>query len=329
MLYGTGNGADKALDRLASDGTPVAGVFAGDGFVRDREFRGFRVESYPAAVSRLGEFVAVMCFGSALPEVLENVKRIAAERELRIADIPVADDVFFDEAFYGAHADRLRRVRALLADEQSRTLFDRLVSFKLRGMPEDLFAAVTPMGAYDDLLAPPPGGVIVDLGAYTGDTAAAFARRYPAYGGIVAVEPEPRNYRKLCESTAGLRDFSAVNALAGARDGVSFVDGARRGRGAAAGAAGIKTDVVCVDSLLRGGRADLIKLDVEGAEAEALLGAAETLRRYRPKLTVSCYHRSEDLFRLPETVLGLQPAYRVYLRRGLCVPAWDAEFVFV
>ena len=44
-LYGTGNGADKILDVLEARGIPVQGVFASDGFVRSRVFRGMPVRS--------------------------------------------------------------------------------------------------------------------------------------------------------------------------------------------------------------------------------------------------------------------------------------------
>ena len=53
VLYGTGSGADRALDRLNADGTPVAGVFASDGFAKGRSFRGFRVETYENIKNRL------------------------------------------------------------------------------------------------------------------------------------------------------------------------------------------------------------------------------------------------------------------------------------
>lgn len=60
----------------------------------------------------------------------------------------------------------------------------------------------------------------------------------------------------------------------------------------------------------------------------ALQGAARTVGTYKPKLIVSCYHRSEDLFALPELVFSLRRDYRMYFRRKRCIPAWECEFVF-
>ena len=80
-----------------------------------------------------------------------------------------------------------------------------------------------------------------------------------------------------------------------------------------------------VDRVLGGARVSYLKLDVEGAEREALLGCARTIRRWRPKLCVSAYHRNEDLFALPLLIEQIAPGYRFYLRRFPYVPAWDVN----
>ena len=66
---------------------------------------------------------------------------------------------------------------------------------------------------------------------------------------------------------------------------------------------------------LAGTRVDMLKLDVEGSEVSALLGAARTLRDSRPVLAISAYHRPEDLWVLPDLLAELCPDYRLYLRQ--------------
>ena len=71
LLYGTGNGADKILDEMTRRGIPCAGVFASDGFVRERDFRGMRVTSYSDAIGRFGEDIVILvAFGSSREDVL-------------------------------------------------------------------------------------------------------------------------------------------------------------------------------------------------------------------------------------------------------------------
>ena len=84
-----------------------------------------------------------------------------------------------------------------------------------------------------------------------------------------------------------------------------------------------------VDSLLNGEPVSYIKMDVEGQEQNAILGAAETIRRCKPKMLISCYHRSEDLFTLPMEVFKLRDDYRIYMRHYPYFPAWDLAYYFV
>ena len=70
-------------------------------------------------------------------------------------------------------------------------------------------------------------------------------------------------------------------------------------------------------------RIDLLKLDVEGDEMDALIGAAGTIRQSKPCLAVSVYHRTGDIFELPLRVLEMLPDFKLYLRREACIPAWD------
>ena len=61
-------------------------------------------------------------------------------------------------------------------------------------------------------------------------------------------------------------------------------------------------------------RVDFIKMDIEGAERNALAGAADALRRFRPRMAIAAYHRGDqDLAELPAEALKPQPAYEVCL----------------
>lgn len=71
--------------------------------------------------------------------------------------------------------------------------------------------------------------------------------------------------------------------------------------------------VVSLDHCISG-PITFIKMDIEGAELKALKGCQETIRKYRPKLAISIYHKKEDLVEIPLFIKELVPEYRLYIR---------------
>ena len=72
-------------------------------------------------------------------------------------------------------------------------------------------------------------------------------------------------------------------------------------------------EVDCVDSLIKE-PVSYIKLDVEGSEYQALLGARKTIETYSPRLAVCIYHKPEDVWELPWLIHEMNPAYQFYIR---------------
>lgn len=62
------------------------------------------------------------------------------------------------------------------------------------------------------------------------------------------------------------------------------------------------------------GPVTFIKMDIEGAELEALKGSRGILKQYRPRLAISLYHKKEDLVQIPAYIKEMVPEYRLYIR---------------
>lgn len=102
----------------------------------------------------------------------------------------------------------------------------------------------------------------------------------------------------------------------------------RGGRNSSLGNGG-QIPAVTVDSLNPDTPFTYIKADVEGAEKAALSGAEKTIRANKPKMLISCYHRTEDLFALPLAVDGIRTDYKLYLRHFPSLPAWELNYYFI
>ena len=127
FLYGTGNGADKILDAMSMYEIPCEGVFASDGFVRDRTFRGMKVRSYSETVSEYGDDIVILCaFGSPREEVLSFLGELGCRHTLYIPEVPLfcrslADELFTAD-YAAAHRSGIEEAYSLFDEEYSREL---------------------------------------------------------------------------------------------------------------------------------------------------------------------------------------------------------------
>ena len=327
VLYGMGNGADKIIDVLTAYNIGISGVFATDGFVREKYFHGFKLSSYSALKEKFGEMIVLLCFGSSRPEVMENIKKISAEQELYAPDVPVYGGGLFNSEYVQNNKDAFKRIYSRLADEKSKETFRSIIQYKLSGNLDYLYSCeVSEDEPYDSFLKLGNNESYIDLGAYTGDTVAEFISRVDGYSSVTAVEPDKKSFKKLCANTEALKNFKAINACVSDKSGTELF-AMRGGRNSSLGV-GVEIQSVTVDEIAEKG-ATFIKADVEGGEAKMIMGAENTILKYKPKIQLACYHRNEDLFSLPEAVFKIRDDYRLYLRHFPSVPAWDTNYYFI
>jgi FkbM family methyltransferase len=168
--------------------------------------------------------------------------------------------------------------------------------------------------------------VFVDGGAYNGDSATMFLNKIGNKNGYVySFEPDSDNYESAKRNLAAYKNVKVVqkglwnsdtvlvfNPNAGEKAGASFVLGSGAGTE-------YRVSVTSLDRFFKdtvdSKLPTFIKLDIEGAEKEALLGAANTIKWQKPKLAICAYHKQEDIYELPQTILSIRNDYRLMLRQ--------------
>lgn len=259
-------------------------------------------------------------------------------------------------SFLVEHADAFHAARALLDDQASRDLFDKLVLFRLLGhmhvrLPVEPRRAVPAEGKIDDTgdigmfgplpifsvpyhgsetwvkcgasnvaatflsgqyyfdrggvrIAPEAGDHVIDGGGCFGDTALAFAADVGSHGRVYTFDP-------MLKHCAIMREAFQMNSRLASH--IDLFDVGLAGTDSERDAAhstpqpinpgarleeGLPTRTI--DGLVSSNkieRIDLIKLDIEGSELGALQGGEKSLKRWRPKLAISLYHRPRICFR--------------------------------
>jgi FkbM family methyltransferase len=163
------------------------------------------------------------------------------------------------------------------------------------------------------------GDVVLDGGAHVGVFTDIALRRGASR--VVAIEPDTLNRecltRNFASEIAAGKVVVVPQGIWSNKGRLLFHEGTTNSGTAGVvfndGGATSMIDVTTIDEIVRDlrlPRVDFIKLDIEGAEREALKGASETLRHFRPRLMLDAYHRPDDPIVLPQVIRFAQPGYR-------------------
>jgi FkbM family methyltransferase len=192
--------------------------------------------------------------------------------------------------------------------------------FKLQPIEKALPAFPIDLYWYDKTtsLSPCQSLTVCDVGAYTGDTLkqliAFYGKKIKKY---YAFEPNFENFNCLLGAVDkwGLREKSTIYSV-GLGDKKATLYFKEDGIGSRVAFGGdITIDTVRLDDLDIAVDGKLcIKIDIEGFELEALNGAQETIRRYKPCLAICVYHKADDIFKIPEYIKTLNPDYKCIIR---------------
>jgi FkbM family methyltransferase len=216
-----------------------------------------------------------------------------------------------------ARRDRYVALSGLLADEMSKRVLDAVLGFRLT-LNAELLSPIIEWDLYGpaSLLTYGEDEVYVDGGSYDGDTIRLFIDRvHGKFARVLAFEPDKSTFHRLAANFAEERRVEPINAglhrrattlrfdNAGTRGSIIVEDG------------GIAIPVIGLDEVLGDDRVTFVKMNIEGAELEALKGGERAIKRWAPKLAISAYHRPSDLWQVPELIHALRPDYRLYLRQ--------------
>jgi FkbM family methyltransferase len=171
-----------------------------------------------------------------------------------------------------------------------------------------------------------PEDVVLDCGTCWGDTTLFFAHEVGPAGQVIGFEFIPSNLviaRRNLELNPHLaRRVRMVEHPLWATGGLRlhYVDGGPGSRvsdnAASRNSWDGSVETVTIDETmarLEVPRVNFVKMDIEGAELDALRGGEQTIRRHRPKLAISLYHKPDDFQTIPRWLTELDLGYKFYL----------------
>lgn len=344
-IYGAGGNGRVMLEALRAEGLEPS--FFIDQFTRHREVMGkpvYRLSEAPErdittlyvsipsaphpleaedynliADLKVHGFWQIISFEEALIKAQQLLRTFGATNLLWMRSQP--HEMIHEEGV--AHLDKL------LADQKSRELLSEIIAMRRTMKPESY---VQPDGQCEyfpddiDLGLPSSGIRFADCGAYIGDTAMALMRHFSGSVDYVAsFEPDAANLKALMLTASRLakrhkftRFFVHPCCVWSSNEVLSFQAGRNS---SSAIVEQSDTDeclqtlaAVSLDTVLHACPPNFIKMDIEGAEIQAVQGAKDIIRNNLPTLALCVYHRPSDLWEIPLAIHRLVPRYRLYLR---------------
>jgi FkbM family methyltransferase len=315
-LFGATSAAEPVVDYLEGRGKHVVGFIDNRAAVLGEVYRGLPLVA-PAQwlreSSNTDAILIVSAHQVAIATQLIHELDIAPERVF-----PYVSDMFIGS--FGRHAIAsygvaIEQLWEGLADEESRSYLHALLAYRwtmdarlLKPNPR-----LAGMYLYD---APQTrfcsNDVVVDAGAFDGNTAGLFLERVGPVGKVYAIEGFTLNFDSLLKRAAqacwGDRVVPILVALSDVSgQAMEFTGDMAAGDARARATVTLAQNNSCVKSMTlddlfgdsHGDKVAWLKLDIEGAEAVALKGGMRLLARDKPCLIVALYHRPQDLWQLP------------------------------
>jgi FkbM family methyltransferase len=224
---------------------------------------------------------------------------------------------------YADARDRIEQLSAQLADPLSRKLLREHVRWRVTLDPSGLPAPDrTHVYFNHDLFELGDDATAVDCGAFDGDSLRSFLRyQGDSFRAFHALEPDPVSFGKLESYVGSLPQQVASRvhlhqAAAGATNGSIQISatGMPGSQHDALQDGGVQVSCTRLDSLLGDRKVDHLKLDIEGAEWEALEGAAGLISRERPVIAAAIYHKPLDIVDLPLKLIQHMQDQVLFLR---------------
>jgi len=338
VLFGAGHFGRRTLSGLRKAGIEPIAFTDNDSRLWNTAVQGLQVLSPEEAAHRYGDqatFVITIWRGEGPDRMAQ---REAQLRNLGCRYVMTFLPLFWKHAevflpHYPAdlphkvhqQADEVRRASHLWTDDASRSEYLAQLRWRLFGD----FALPAPVQhtTYFPLELCPltDQEVFVDCGAYNGDSIRSFLEQpKKSFRHIYSFEPDPVNFRKLGEEVSLRPERESITlqcAAVGAQAGTVTFSGDGN-EASSVGKGEMVVNCVTLDKTLSGAEPTYIKMDIEGAELDALNGARGIIQRHSPVLAICTYHLQNHLWKIPLLIQSINPNYSFFLRPHL-LEGWD------
>lgn len=233
---------------------------------------------------------------------------------LKIPEVIFDNEKSFENE-YSSNKTYYENLQKRLKDERSKKVLDNIINFRLSGDVKYLANfSFDPTGQYfDSCVEFHDKEVFLDVGCFDGYTSLEFINRVKTFDKIYVFEPDVKNMTIVRSNLAKYQNKVEFieSGLSNRSITLKFDSSGSSSKITSEGDCEIKVQTLDSMNLKN---VSYIKMDIEGAELDALIGSEKTIRDCYPKLAISVYHKVNDLRKIPEYILSIRNDYDIYLR---------------
>jgi FkbM family methyltransferase len=168
------------------------------------------------------------------------------------------------------------------------------------------------------------GEAFVDAGAYIGDTLLEFIEKtHQNFDSIIAFELDKQNFKEMQKAVNKMepklkKKIKLYNcAVLDKEQEIRYESGAHGSQSSCVNVKNSASKIgktVRLSDILKNHKVTFIKMDIEGSELKALYGGEEIIKKQKPKLAISVYHKLEHIWEIPLYLKLIVPEYKIFLR---------------
>lgn len=227
-----------------------------------------------------------------------------------------------EKTFVDEYQESLQKIYNILEDSESKEVMKNFLIARVTGNVEKLSNLCRDSKLYDyNLLKISNNDIIVDGGAYTGDTIDEIQALGYHPKMILAFEPDKKSFAKLESLYAEQDNVMCINAGLWEETTTLFFENSGELGARIVDESSDKIQVIDLDHYDSdlGRKITMIKMDIEGSELNALKGAQRLICKNKPKLAICIYHKNIDIIEISKFLLDLDDRYKIkynfYLRQ--------------
>lgn len=215
---------------------------------------------------------------------------------------------------------KYQQVYEMLSDEKSKSVYEHLLNYKITrdiSWLEEISDSEDEQYFDSELIKLTNDEVFVDCGAYVGDTFEQFIKRTKGnYRKYICFEADSKVFQVLTEKIQS-NNYNNVELFnIGCWNKKTVISFKCQGSGSSfvAETGDYKIQADTIDNCIGCFKVSFVKMDIEGAEIQALEGMLQTITRSNPILAISIYHSLTDFWKIPDMIKRMCPSYALYIR---------------